>query len=436
MKKLLSPFRRAWFLLAGAAPLLALAASAQPEGGFVSLFDGQTLAGWKMMNQNGAGYGVTNGVIYCPKGEHGQLLSEKEYSDFVLRFEFKLTPGANNGIGLRTPPAGDPAYVGIESQVLDDSAEQYAALQPWQYHGSLYGIVAPKRGSQKPVGEWNEQEISAIGRHVKITVNGKTIIDADLNGITDPEIIQKHPGMFRTRGYISLLGHNDYVEFRNIRIRELVSKGKDEAPKGFETLFNGRNLKGWKGLVGDPAKRAKMSADNLKAEQIKADIRMHESWKVEQGALAYRGDGFDNICTKKDYGNFELLVDWKIAPHSDSGLYLRGSPQVQIWDPHTKPTSQGSEAGSGGLYNNKTHPAGPLKVADKAVGEWNRFRILMAGDKVHVFLNDELVVNNVTLENYWDRKSPLFPAGQIEFQAHKTPVWFRNIYIREIPAGK
>jgi hypothetical protein len=159
---------------------------------------------------------------------------------------------------------------------------------------------------------------------------------------------------------------------------------------------------------------------------------MHKNWKVEKGALVYRGKGFDNLCSEKQYGNFELLVDWKVESKADSGLYLRGCPQVQIWEPK----SNGWDAqhpGSGGLYNNKKAPNYPAKFADHYLGEWNRFRILMVEDKVHVFLNNELVADNVKLENYWERDQPVYPSGPLELQAHASPVHFRNIYIREIP---
>jgi hypothetical protein len=128
-------------------------------------------------------------------------------------------------------------------------------------------------------------------------------------------------------------------------------------------------------------------------------------------------------------------VDWKLPAHGDSGVYLRGSPQVQIWDPFTKPTKNGSEVGSGGLYNNqkKENPSKPLKIADKPIGEWNHFQIVMAGERLHVFLNGELVTRDTVLENYWDRAQPIFPSGQIELQNHGDSLWFKNIYIREIP---
>lgn len=421
-----------------AAALLTGCATTGSESGFTSLFDGQSLNGWKLVGARGGGYGVTNGVIFCARGGGGNLLTEKEYGDFILRFEFKLEDGSNNGVGIRAPLDGDAAYAGMEIQILEEAAAvrgKWGKLREEQYHGSVYDLIAAKRGALKPAGEWNTQEITARGRQIKIVVNGQTILDADLNSITDPVKLMKHPGLFRERGHIGFLGHNDYLEFRNIRIKELPAQEKGGVPPaGFTSLFNGRNLDGWKGLVADPKKRAAMTPAELAAAQVKADALMHKNWKVEDGALVYRGNSFDNLCTTKDYANFELVADWKIAPQADSGFYLRGTPQVQIWDPHTKPTSAGSEVGSGGLYNNQKNPSKPLKVADKPVGEWNRCRMVMTGDKLNIFLNNELVVRETPLENFWERSAPLFPSGQIELQAHNTVVWFKNLYIRELPA--
>ena len=407
-------------------------ASAQTEPGFTSLFDGAALSGWKLMGKHGEGYGVKNGLIYCAKGGGGNLFTEKEYSDFVFRFEFKLEDGSNNGIGIRSPLDGDAAYLGMEIQVLDDSASQYAQLRPAQYHGSVYDVVPAKRGALKAAGEWNSEEITARGRHIKVVLNGKTILDANLNEVRDPAALQKHPGLLRDRGHVGFLGHNDYVEFRNIRIKELATEEKDNnPPEGFVALFDGQDLTGWKGLVADPPKRAKMTPGELSAEQAKADQKMREHWKVVSGELVFDGKG-DNLCTSKDYGDFELLVDWKILAKGDSGIYLRGSPQVQIWEPNTSGQFNPPDA-SGGLYNNEKNPRHPLKIADKPIGEWNRFRILMVGEKVHVFLNGELVVNNTTLENYWERDKPIYSIGQIELQNHGNTLYFKNIYVRDIP---
>jgi hypothetical protein len=390
---------------------------------FVSLFDGKTLNGWKLIGGKGPGYVPENGVLTCPADGGGNLYSEKEYSDFILQFEFKLSAGGNNGVGIRAPLEGDAAYVGMEVQVLDDSAPQYANLEPGQFHGSIYKVAAAKKGALKPVGEWNKEEIRAEGRRIQVKLNGKVIVDTDLNTITDPKILREHPGMLRDRGHVGFLGHGSLVQFRNIRIKDLSKLEKDNvAPKGFTALFNGKNVDGWKGLVADPPKRAKMTPAELTAAQEKADASMRQHWSVKDGVLTY--DGKDNsLCTARDYGDFEMLVDWKIGPEGDSGIYLRGSPQVQIWD---------RPEGSGGLYNNQKNPKDPTKKADKPVGEWNRFRILMVGERVTVFLNDELIVRDVVMENYWERSKPIYPTGQIELQHHGNPIFFKNVYIREL----
>ncbi|OGD23916.1 MAG: hypothetical protein A2Y70_03955 [Candidatus Aminicenantes bacterium RBG_13_64_14] len=195
---------------------------------------------------------------------------------------------------------------------------------------------------------------------------------------------------------------------------------------GFVPLFDGRGLDGWKGLVADPPGRAKMTPAELLKAQAEADDRMRAHWKVADGVLVFDGKG-ESMCALDDYADFELLVDWKIEKGGDSGLYLRGSPQVQIWDAEANP------AGSGGLYNNQKGRSQPLEKADRPVGEWNTFRIFMIGDRVSVYLNDRLVVDNTVLENYWERNKPIYPSGQLELQAHGNPLFFRNIFIREIP---
>jgi HEAT repeat protein len=195
---------------------------------------------------------------------------------------------------------------------------------------------------------------------------------------------------------------------------------------GFVPFFDGRSLSGWKGLVADPPGRAKMTSQELAKAQAEADERMRAHWKVADGTLVFDGKG-ESLCTSRDFADFELLVDWKIEKGGDSGIYLRGSPQVQIWDPATNPV------GSGGLYNNQKGRSRPLVAADRPVGEWNSFRIIMIGDRVTVYLNDRLVVDNTVLENYWERDKPIYPTGQIELQAHGNPLYFKNVFIREIP---
>lgn len=204
------------------------AGAADKEEGFTPLFNGTDLTGWmyggtaEKPARLGNGYQVEDGAIYCTPTDGGNLFTEKEYDNFTLRFEFKLDANANNGIGIHAPLEGDVAYVGIEIQVLDDTGSQYTTLKPWQYHGSVYGCVAAKRGSLKPVGEWNAEEIAVNGRHITVTVNGHVIVDTNLDeDVKDPEVIARHPGLARTTGRIGLLGHGTRVEFRNIRVKEM-----------------------------------------------------------------------------------------------------------------------------------------------------------------------------------------------------------------------
>ncbi|MFT3936911.1 MAG: DUF1080 domain-containing protein [Chitinophagaceae bacterium] len=199
---------------------------------------------------------------------------------------------------------------------------------------------------------------------------------------------------------------------------------------GFVSLFNGTDLTGWKALVENPIARSKMTAAQLEEAQKAANEKTKGNWIVKDGLLVFTGHG-DNLATDKQYADFEMYVDWKITEKGDAGIYLRGSPQVQIWD--TSRREVGAQVGSGGLYNNQKNESKPLVVADNKIGEWNRFHIIMKGEKVTVYLNGVLVTDNITLENYWDRKLPIFPKEQIELQAHGTYVAYKNIYLREIP---
>ena len=199
---------------------------AEVEDGFTSLFNGKDLTGWVYgkagngLNKSGEGYRVENGAIYCTVKDGGNLYTEKEYGDFVFRFEFKLTKGANNGIGIRAPLTGDSAYQGMEIQVLDDAGYE-GKLRPEQHHGSIYDVVAAKTGHLKATGEWNEEEITAKGRQITVKLNGATIVDANLDDVKDPAVLKKHPGLANKAGHIGFLGHGARVEFRNLRIKEL-----------------------------------------------------------------------------------------------------------------------------------------------------------------------------------------------------------------------
>ena len=462
------------------------------DEGFVSLFNGKDLTGWEGAT---AMYGVEtvktklrNGtevevpVLACfpdrkiPKGQRGDLYTAKSYRNFILRFEFMMPENGNNGLGIRMEPGKDAAYWGMcELQLLDDGGSKFydrAAkkdkLKPYQYTGSVYGIVPCRRDNvgrqigkkdenfagggsyaRKP-GMWNFEEVKVIGSKIEVYLNGYLVTEADVSKFkgdgTDTPDGKRHPGLHRTEGPIGWLGHGCAVKWKNIRIKELpdcAEMGKPcpcqkmQAPEGFKTCFNGcpKQLEAnWKGVTrtekfDNPAVRQAATAEKRAAMQKIADEGMRRHWSVRNGNLFFDGfEGGYSLATKEDYADFELWADWRtMSITGDSGLYLRGAPQVQIWDAYNQ-----WGIGSGGLYNNKKNPDKALKIADRPVGDWNRFHVIMRGEKVTVWLNGELVVDNVTLENYWDRTKPIFPKEQIELQCHGDPIEWRNVFIKRL----
>ena len=215
---------------------------------------------------------------------------------------------------------------------------------------------------------------------------------------------------------------------------------KAEPPANFAALFNEKDLSGWQGgSTFDPEKLASMPEADRMAQIAKWTATMKDHWRVENAELINDGKG-DYATTTRDYGNFELRIEYKTVAGADSGIYLRGCPQVQIWDinqpslasnPHRNPNK-----GSGGLFNNRPLKPGrdPLVVADKPFGEWNQFRIIMVDDRVTVWLNEKLVVDHAVLENYFDsdRKRPVPKKGPIQLQTHGGEIRWRNIWLREI----
>ncbi|MCG6189075.1 family 16 glycoside hydrolase [Maribellus maritimus] len=219
-------------------------------------------------------------------------------------------------------------------------------------------------------------------------------------------------------------------DYDKINIRNYLEDMPKE--KGFVSMFNGKNLDGWQGMLlnGNPIKIAELSEKERAKAQEEANKKMFENWSVRDGQIIFNGHGA-NLVSTKNYKDFEMIVDWKITKEGDSGIYLRGTPQVQIWD--TSRVEVGAQVGSGGLYNNNAdNIRNPLKVADNPIDEWNTFRITMIGENVTVYLNGELVVDNVRMDNYWDRSIPIFESGTIELQAHGNELAFRDIYVREI----
>jgi hypothetical protein len=225
----------------------------------------------------------------------------------------------------------------------------------------------------------------------------------------------------------------------------------NKPPAGFTALFNGKDLEGWQGNI-DMRQRATMPKEKQAEYVAKRTEDAKKNWTVKDGVIHCDGKGGISLQTVKDYGNFELLLDWKIEKNGDSGIYLRGQPQVQIWDSENTPGARGVDknSGSGGLWNNPlpadvgkddeaVRKAGqkigkiPLKKADKPVGEWNTFHMVMISDEVTIKLNGETVVDKAKLPNYWEKGKPLPEKGPVELQFHGDPLWFKNIYIKELP---
>jgi hypothetical protein len=464
------------------------------DEGFVSLFNGRDLSGWYGSRRyvvetidvklNNGTTRKTPVIAFRPDatddaGDKGNLLTEKEYRNFVLRFDFVLPVNGDSGIGIRTPgPDVDSAYHGMcEVQVLDDGGPDYydaaakrdRLTQAFRYGGSVFGIAPARRDNfgrqiwgkdrnfsgggsyvRRP-GMWNFEEIKVVGSEIEVYLNGYLVSKTDVSayrGDGDTPDGRPHPGLHNAKGHVGLLGYrlSPGVMYKNVRIKELPDDAqmgvacphqRMKTPAGFTAYFNGdpaqlRTM--WKGVTTDekfdnpkvrqaatPAKRAEM--------QKKADAQRDAHWSVRNGNLFFDGyQGGYSLATAKDFKDFELWADWRtMSITGDSGLYLRGSPQVQIWDAYNQ-----WGIGSGGLYNNKKNPDKALAVADNPVGDWNRFHVVMRGEKVTVWLNGVLVVDDVTLENYWDRSQPIFPVEQIELQCHGDPTEWRNVFIREL----
>lgn len=393
------------------------------------LFNGKDLTGW-----NGEGYVVEDGAIVATPAAKN-LVTEDTFANYVLEFDFKLTPGANNGLGINYPGVGDAAYTGLELQILDDSDPKYKDLKDAQFHGSVYLLAAAKKGSLKPVGEWNHQKVNVTRTGITVEVNGEVILRRDLDDLAARN--PKHQGAKRTAGHIAFLGHGDKVSFKNITIEEspLEANVEKVSAAGFTQIFNGKDLTGWK---HDP------KATN---------------WAVVDGILKHNGQPGEikDLWTEKEYGDFQMAFDWrwtgrgqkkaqpivlpdgnnKVGPDGkplteeieemDSGIYLRGSSkaQVNLWN---------WSVGSGEVYGYRTDAKQPPEVragvtpkrkADRPQGEWNRMMITMKGDVLTVSLNGSVVIEKAQL--------PGIPAkGPIGLQHHGQAIEFANLWIKEL----
>ena len=386
------------------------------------LFDGETLQGWV-----GEGYTVEDGAIVCsPQGR--VLRTEEIFANYRLDFEFKLAPGANNGLGIHYPGHGDAAYTGMELQILDNSHPKYKDLKDYQFHGSLYTLAPARREGLKPAGEWNHQSVWVMGDSIRVDLNGQTILRANLAELskTHPD----HQGAKRRAGHIAWLGHGDRVAFRKIMIAEFLPAANEEGARkaGFKQIFNGKTLDGWK-----------TTPDTT-------------NWRAEYGLLKHNGKSgaITDLWSTAEYGDFTLVFDWRwtgrgpmknqpvVQPDGsqngtaeveelDSGVYVRGNSksQINIWN---------WTCGSGEVYGYRTDGSQPAEVragvtpklkADAPLGEWNRMMITMRGELLTVSLNGRVVIEEARL--------PGVPArGAIAFQHHGAALDFANIWIKEL----
>jgi HEAT repeat protein len=390
------------------------------------------------------------------------LLGQSAPAGKVVILEVLPRIGGNKPLRAVVEEAGSPDP-GVQSAAVEALArwpeeaatDELARLasttrDPEHFRTAVEGYVRLLRRSRRPTAEKLAPLQDLLARPEEEA--DRSVVLAAIAGVREPESLRLLAGYLDDPALgdaaaASLLdlasrqsprepwlsGHEAYSVLRRVEATLTDASDRKRAGKiivdrlrqgGFVPLFDGRSLDGWKGLVANPPARAKMTPEEL--AQAQADEKMRAHWSVGDGVLVFDGEG-DSLCTAADYADFELLVDWKIEKGGDSGLYLRGSPQVQIWDGEANPM------GSGGLFNNKEGPSEPVENADRPVGEWNTFRIIMMGERVTVYLNDKRVVRHAVLENYWERDKPIYPTGQIELQAHGNPLWFRNIFVREIP---
>ncbi len=393
-----------------------------------TLFNGKDLTGW-----TGEGYKVKDATIICtPKGKN--LITEKTYSNYVFSFEFKLPPGGNNGIAIHYPGSGDPAYKGLEIQVLDDSAPKYKDLKPYQFHGGIYTLNEAKHGHLKPVGEWNKETITVNGNHIIVELNGIIINNTNLDDLAAKNT--NHQGVKRRSGHVGFCGHGDAVAFRNISIIDTTLPKVDLT--GFTQIYNEKDLTGW---IHGP--------------------RHIGHWQPRGKVLHYDGKSTakdKNLWTTKKFKDTTLVLDWrwaetspkkKMRPHLDprtgvaktdengidikeevieldSGIYFRGNQnsQVNLWN---------WPCGSGEVWGYRRNmklsqeiraALVPKTRADHPIGAWNRMKISLIGDRLNVTLNGKKVIHNAQL--------PGVPAqGPIALQHHGSALEFKNIYIKE-----
>ncbi|MHC4460701.1 MAG: 3-keto-disaccharide hydrolase [Planctomycetota bacterium] len=397
------------------------------DGGFVPLFGGDSLEGWKVSDWSnvrtpqkveGTPWKIEGGVLYG-LNKRTWIISPKEYGDFVLKLDSRITRGSNGGIGLRFPPKGDPAYTAMEIQVVDDRVYYGGSARTEQCTGSIYDEIAPSKVATNPVGQWNSWLITARGSQITIVLNGEKIIDADLSRETKARQ-QKGPALAERplKGHIGFQNLNGSITLRNIMIKEI-----DSADDRFIPLFNGRNLDGWVNVNCAP-----------------------ETWRVRDGMIICSGIPTGVLRTKRQYENYILELEWRhMKERGNAGLFIHsdaltapGQPftrsiEVQILDGRNTAnyTSHGDVFAIHGasMKPDKPHPGGSMRSLPserrcKPAGQWNHYRVESRDGNVALAVNGKVVTRGSLLK---PRK------GYICLEAEGSEVHFRNIRIRELP---
>ena len=399
------------------------------DDGFLPLFPGDSLEGWKISDWSnvatpqkvsGTPWRMENGVLYG-LNKRTWIISPKQYSDFVLKFDTKITRGSNGGIGLRFPPKGDPAYTAMEIQVVDDQVYYGGRARPEQKTGSIYDEIAAGKDATNPVGRWNSWLITARGSRVTVVLNGVRIIDADLSRETKARQ-QKGPPLAKRplKGHIGFQNLNGSITLQNIIIKEL-----DGADEDFVPLFNGKNLDGWVNVNCAP-----------------------ETWTVRDGMIICTGIPTGVLRTKRQYENYILELEWRhIKKGGNAGLFIHSDALTALGQPFTRSievqildgrntrdyTSHGDVFAihSAAMEPDKPHPSGwsrslPSERRCKPAGQWNHYRVQSRDGNITLAVNGKVV-------NRGFKSKPR--KGYICLESEGSEVHFRNICIRELPGS-
>ena len=379
--------------------------SAREASGFASVFNGQDLTGWQGATDN---YEVVDGALVCKQGKGGTLFTDDQYGDFVARLEFKLPPGGNNGLAIRYPGKGRPSVDAMtELQVIDSEHPKYAKLDPRQYHGSAYGMVAAHRGYLRPTGEWNFQEVTVVGSTIKVELNGYPILDADLSKVTEFKDGTKHPGKDLTQGYFGFAGHNDPVMFRQIQIKKLKAQPR------WMPLFDGKSLAGWKSanFGGEGEVSVKDGTINMDMGGPLTGITWQKKFPKSNYEIqleAMKVDGIDFFCgltfpVKDSHASF-IVGGW--------GGGVVGISSIDDADASANDTTS---------------------FAKFDQGKWYKIRVRVTDDKIEAWIDDKNLVDQEIVGKKISTRSEVDLSKPLGISAFETQAALRNLQYRLVP---